>query len=299
MSDSFVKLYASILDSSLWWGEDVATRLVWVTLLVAADHNGVYSGTLPGLAGKARVTLEEARHAVWRLQQPDEESRTPDHDGRRIEHLAGVGYQLLNYQKYRDRRSPRQIADAARKAAGRVRTAADMSECPPQILDPRSEILDSRSESERDPDARAKGSKNQTSEPEPEPRQTNAPPLSAKAPPRAPMPHERAEARKAKETQPEVTGAQPALRYKFREDWKPSKAHRARGQEMGLTDDEILERADDCLLKVIKQGFADEDKHFMRELGWAKRDKEVRIGKEQAYANRKDFETPGHRRARE
>ncbi len=145
MSDPFVKLYATLLESSLWWGEDEHTRLVWITLLVAADHEGVYLGTLPGLAGKARVTLEQARHAIWRLQQPDEESRTPDNDGRRIELIEGVGFKLLNYKKYRDKRSPKQIADAAYKAAQRARAKPDMSGCQTQILDLRSEILDPRS----------------------------------------------------------------------------------------------------------------------------------------------------------
>jgi hypothetical protein len=146
MTDPFVKLYASTLESSLWWGEDAPTRLVWITLLLAADHEGIYSGTLPGLAGKARVTLEEARVAVWRLQQPDSESRTPDFEGRRIEVLEGTGYRLLNYRRYRDKRSPRQIADAARKAASRAADTADMS----QKSTPRSEILDLRDQISED-----------------------------------------------------------------------------------------------------------------------------------------------------
>ena len=70
----------------------------------------------------------------------------------------------------------------------------------------------------------------------------------------------------------------------------------ARGLELGLTEAEIWERVEDVRLKPIKQGFTDEDKHFMRELTWTARDKETRKAKEQAYANRKDFETPGHDR---
>jgi hypothetical protein len=87
--------------------------------------------------------------------------------------------------------------------------------------------------------------------------------------------------------------AQQTLKYKFDPDWKPGKDHRAKGQELGLTDAEIIARKKDCLLKPIKQGFVSEDEHFMRELVWAARDKETQRKKEEAYVNRKAFETPG------
>lgn len=160
MADPFVKLYSTILESTLWWGEDVPTRLVWITLLVASDHEGIYRGTLPGLAGRARVTLEEARNAVYRLQLPDTESRTPDYEGRRIEVIPEVGYKLLNYEKYRDKRSPKQVSDASRKAEQRKADKADMSQMSPldlrsEILDPRLEILDPDPDSEGSPEGNA------------------------------------------------------------------------------------------------------------------------------------------------
>lgn len=89
----------------------------------------------------------------------------------------------------------------------------------------------------------------------------------------------------------------PGLRYRFRPDWDPSPAHRARGHEYGLTDEEMLQRAEDCRLKPIKHGFQDEDEHFFRELLWMKRDREKRVFKTQG--EREAFELPGReRRAR-
>jgi hypothetical protein len=88
------------------------------------------------------------------------------------------------------------------------------------------------------------------------------------------------------------------LRYTFDQNWKPHEEHRARGMELGLTDREIIARAEDCRLKPIKQGFFNEDDHFYRELAWAKRDKEIERAKKEAYANRKDYELPGHDRTR-
>lgn len=93
-----------------------------------------------------------------------------------------------------------------------------------------------------------------------------------------------------------ASAPQQSLSYQFPSDWIPTKEHRAKGLELGLTVDEILARADDCRLKPIKQGFTDPDQHFYRELAWAKRDKDADKARRESYANRKDFETPGRSR---
>jgi hypothetical protein len=93
-----------------------------------------------------------------------------------------------------------------------------------------------------------------------------------------------------------TAGAQQTLRHQFPPDWQMHEKHMAEGKRLGLTEAEIWARLDDCLHKPIKQGFLSEDDHFMRELAWAKCDKEAEKAKRESYANRKDFETPGHRR---
>lgn len=99
MSYAFTKLFASITESTVWC-EPMPTRIVWITMLAKADRNGRVFASVPGLANLARVTVEEAEVAVARFQEPDRYSRTPDHDGRRIEPIDG-GWRLLNYEKYR------------------------------------------------------------------------------------------------------------------------------------------------------------------------------------------------------
>lgn len=86
----------------------------------------------------------------------------------------------------------------------------------------------------------------------------------------------------------------PGLRYRFRPDWDPSPAHRARGHEYGLTDEAMLQRAEDCRNKPIKHGFYDEDEHFFRELLWMKQDREKQVFKTKA--ERDAFEMPGKER---
>lgn len=102
MAHSFTKLFSSITESTVW-GESHATRIVWITMLAMADRKGRIEAAIPGLANRARVTLEECEHALERFMAPDKYSRTPDNDGRRIEKING-GWQLLNYAKYREMR---------------------------------------------------------------------------------------------------------------------------------------------------------------------------------------------------
>jgi hypothetical protein len=72
-------------------------------MLAMADRKGRIEASIPGLANRARVTLEECEHALSRFMAPDKYSRTPDNDGKRIEPISG-GWQLLNYAKYREMR---------------------------------------------------------------------------------------------------------------------------------------------------------------------------------------------------
>ena len=108
----FVKLYASILDSTIW-AEPAPTVKVWITLLTMADANGFVDGTLLGVMRRAIVSRDECETAIRVLESPDPDSKTPDHEGRRIERREG-GWQILNHRKYRDLRTEAQIATAQR-----------------------------------------------------------------------------------------------------------------------------------------------------------------------------------------
>jgi len=97
----FSKLFSSIVTSSIWC-EDHTTVRVWVAMLAMADARGMVEGSIPGFANLARVSLPEMRHAVEKLSAADPDSRTPDHEGRRIETAPG-GWRILNYLAYRER----------------------------------------------------------------------------------------------------------------------------------------------------------------------------------------------------
>ena len=118
---AYTKLDAGLPDSTIWQAPDT-TRIVWITLLAMADQNGYVGASMPGLAGRARVSLEACIAAMELLSAPDEWSRTKDFDGRRIGPADG-GWILLNHAKYRaaqnaeDRRERSRLAMAALRAS--------------------------------------------------------------------------------------------------------------------------------------------------------------------------------------
>ncbi len=131
MPGGFVKLYGSILDSSVW-SEDPYTRLVWITMLAMADADGFVEAAVPGLARRANVPLEACEAALARLQAPDPHSKSPEHEGRRIER-AERGWTILNYKTYRELRTERQVKDAARQRRHRERDKRDVSRLSRQV----------------------------------------------------------------------------------------------------------------------------------------------------------------------
>lgn len=123
---AFVKLDCGILDSTLW--VDRAAREIFITSLLMADPfevkepmptiqvrglqpdtfvvpvgwYGFVAAAGPGIVQRCGMDKEVGIIALERLAQPESESRTPDHEGRRMVRVDG-GYIILNYDKYRQK----------------------------------------------------------------------------------------------------------------------------------------------------------------------------------------------------
>ena len=119
MSLTFTKLFSSITESTVWC-EPAHTRLVWITMLAMADRKGRVWASVPGLANRARVPVEDTEKALATFMAPDRYSRTPEYDGRRIEPIDG-GWRLLNHAKYRDIRDEEERREQNREAQERHR----------------------------------------------------------------------------------------------------------------------------------------------------------------------------------
>jgi hypothetical protein len=96
---SFSKLDSGITDSSCW-SLPYHVRVVWVSFLAKKDENGFVNVAYSRMPAIANVTPEEFDEAIRILESPDKESRTKDHDGRRLERFEG-GWLVLNHEKYR------------------------------------------------------------------------------------------------------------------------------------------------------------------------------------------------------
>ena len=83
-------------------------------MLAMSDRHGRVWASLPGLANRARVSVEEAEAAVQKFLSPDKYSRTSEFEGRRIEVIDG-GWRLLNHEKYRSFRDEEVIKESKRK----------------------------------------------------------------------------------------------------------------------------------------------------------------------------------------
>lgn len=116
---NYTKLFNSIVTSTIWT-EDDKTRIVWITMLAIADQNGEVHASIPGLARLAGVSLESTEAAIEKFLSPDEYSRTPDNEGRRIEKIDG-GWELLNHAKYRRMASIADQKDSNAKRQQRFR----------------------------------------------------------------------------------------------------------------------------------------------------------------------------------
>lgn len=131
MADSYVKVWASILSSSIW-SEDKATRIVWITFLVMADRQGFVGASVDGIARMANVSVEEAEAAIEVLESPDPRSRSKEDDGRRIVPVER-GWHVINHSYFRDLvdKETQREYERARKATYRARLRGD--QCPGKV----------------------------------------------------------------------------------------------------------------------------------------------------------------------
>ena len=115
----YAKIFASLYQGTLRGKSDEI--LVFTNLLANADKDGYADKHWRAIAEETGLTELEVKAAVLKLEAPDEDSRTPELDGRRIvridEHRAW-GWRIVNYLKYRaiknedDRREQNRIAQA-------------------------------------------------------------------------------------------------------------------------------------------------------------------------------------------
>jgi len=148
MSDGFTKLFNSIITSSIW-SEDDKVRIMWITMLASTDASGHVTGSIPGMAAIARMSLQEAEQSIAALCSPDPYSRSKEYDGRRLIEADG-GWLIVNYAKYRQRRDPEKRREQNREAKRRQREKESGCQQDVSQSQPKSAQAEAEAEAEAD-----------------------------------------------------------------------------------------------------------------------------------------------------
>lgn len=93
-------MWASMLKSSVWLTTSKETKIVWMTMLLLKDADGIVRAGVPGIAHDAVLTIPEVEKALKELSSPDKYTKTQANEGRRIKRVA-EGWYILNHEKYR------------------------------------------------------------------------------------------------------------------------------------------------------------------------------------------------------
>jgi hypothetical protein len=115
----FAKIFSQIFDSSIV--ENPELRFTLMDLLVLADMDGVVDMTHEAIARRTNRPIDVIRKTISELEGPDPRSRTPDHDGRRLQRLddhRDWGWIIVNYAKFRETAS-----ESERREKTRIRVA--------------------------------------------------------------------------------------------------------------------------------------------------------------------------------
>ena len=118
----FAKVFEQIYDSSI--AENYLTRLVFEDMLTLADINGVVDKTHEALSRRTNVPIDVIKKGIAELERPDNRSRRPEHDGRRIVRLdehRDWGWLIVNYEYYRKIASEEQRREKTRERVQKFR----------------------------------------------------------------------------------------------------------------------------------------------------------------------------------
>lgn len=134
----FAKVFSSLWDGTL--ADRWETWSVFVFMLAHSDAEGVVDMTPEAIARRSCIPVDKVRAALEVLMAPDPNSRTPDHDGRRIvlidEHRTW-GWRVVNHGAYRNRRDTAerkaQNRDAQVKRRERQHLSATVSHRQPRV----------------------------------------------------------------------------------------------------------------------------------------------------------------------
>lgn len=98
----YAKIFKSMFDGTLRGKSD--PLLVFVNLLANADKEGFVDRHFRAISDETGIPIDRVEAAVTQLESPDDDSRTQELQGRRLERIdehRNWGWRIVNYLKYR------------------------------------------------------------------------------------------------------------------------------------------------------------------------------------------------------
>lgn len=110
-----MRIFGALILSSSLWEEAPEVRLLFLWFLAQADEDGyVPHHSIGTLARLANIEMPTVPGAIHVLESPDPNSRSADHDGRRLLPVDGGGWFVVNAKAYREIKTVKQVRDAER-----------------------------------------------------------------------------------------------------------------------------------------------------------------------------------------
>ena len=137
----FAKIFTQIFDSSI--AESPEVRFTFMDLLVLADLNGVVDMTHEAIARRTNRPLDVVRSTIATLEAPDPDSRTKDHEGRRLKRLDAHrdwGWVILNYSQFRAIASEEQRREKTLARVHKFRTKRPVTPCNADVTPPNAPV---------------------------------------------------------------------------------------------------------------------------------------------------------------
>ena len=127
------KVFSSMFRGSLHgqW-EAIVT---FTAMIALAEREGEVDMTAEALAATTSIPLDIILKGIASLEASDPNSRTPDHDGRRILRVSETrawGWVITNYAHYRDFRSAEERREYFKDQKRKQRATGDVHQCPPE-----------------------------------------------------------------------------------------------------------------------------------------------------------------------
>lgn len=134
-------------------------------MLAMCDKDGEVHASIPGLARRSGVGMQECQEALESLMAPDKFSRTTEHEGRRIQPIDG-GWELLNHRKYRELMSVEERREYNRKKQAERRQTLSKNVNDSQTLSAMSAHTEVDVEAKAKADANTESESNQIQKPD-------------------------------------------------------------------------------------------------------------------------------------